>query len=306
MSSYSSQKTSPGALLREAFYLYQNHLQGAAQTVERVVSDLRSLERLLEKYSFTLRHRDILDIGVGQFLPQMHYFIQHNRVVGIDFDVIVQDLNPVQYARMFLLNGPRRAAKTITRKLLGIDRRYRICLKTQMRVSSLKKQTVFRMDVTKMTFATASFDFVHSFSVLHSVRNPAAALCEIRRVLRPGGMVYFSFQLYTSESGSLDPRIFTNGPAGAILWPHLRSRYSGEIKPNAYTNRLRLNQWRDIFEAELPGANVILTSSTRHGIEDDARDLVKRGELSDYTLEELLTHRVQVLWRKPEVTGYEG
>jgi SAM-dependent methyltransferase len=303
MSSYSSQKTSPGALLREAFCLYQNHLVGTAQTVERAVSDLRSLERLLEKYSFRLRHRDILDIGVGQFLPQMHYFSQHNRVVGIDFDVIVQGFNPAQYGKMLVLNGTRRTVKTITRKLLGIDRRYRICLKKQMQVSSLKKQTVLRMDVTKMTFPPESFDFIHSFSVLHSVRNPAVALIGMRRVLRPGGIMYLSFQLYTSESGSLDPRMLKNGLADLALWPHLRQRYTAELKPNAYTNRLRLNQWRDIFESELPGADILLTRSNRPGIEEDARDLVTRGELCDYSLEELLTHRVQILWKKPETTG---
>lgn len=47
-------------------------------------------------------------------------------------------------------------------------------------------------DASALPFAGASFDFVTAFMSLMDVPDPALALREIRRVLRPGGFVQFS------------------------------------------------------------------------------------------------------------------
>ena len=298
--SYSSQKTTLRAFLSAAFCLYRSHREHVPDIVRNVILGLRSLEALLSKqYAFTLRERDVLDVGAGQFLPQMCYFAQHNRVVGIDYDVIAQGANPVQYLRMLCCNGPRRTAKTLARKLLGIDRRYRAELIGQLHVASLPKLHVHRMDACKMTFADSSFDFVHSFSVLHHLAEPGTALAGIVRVLRPGGVAYASLHLYTSESGFLDPRLFTGRRGEVALWPHLRLDRVGELRPNAFLNKLRIHQWRELFEARMPGATVILKHSDRPGIEDDAKRLLAQGEFTGYDLEELVTHSVRIIWKKP-------
>jgi ubiquinone/menaquinone biosynthesis C-methylase UbiE len=44
-------------------------------------------------------------------------------------------------------------------------------------------------DVTSLDFATASFDIVHAHQVLQHLRDPVAALCEMRRVCKPGGLI---------------------------------------------------------------------------------------------------------------------
>lgn len=300
MGSYTSQRTSIKSFMREAMGLYVTQNREATAQVKHALDHMRNVESLLkEKYGFLLRDRDVLDIGTGQFLLQMYYFGLHNRVTGMDFDVIANGINPIQYLRMLRFNGLRRTTKSIGRKLLGIDRRYRSELKAQLNVTTLPRASVQRMDACNMTFADASFDFVHCLSVFHHLPDPAAAIQGIKRVLRPGGAVYISFHLYTSETGSLDPRVFTERAKEVGLWLHLRPQCAHLIHTSAYLNKLRLGEWRKIFETWMPGATVILISANRAEAEADARTLHAKGELREYGLDELLTHRVCILWRKP-------
>ncbi|HOX56476.1 MAG TPA: class I SAM-dependent methyltransferase [Candidatus Paceibacterota bacterium] len=300
MASYTSQSLSLAGFLREVRSLYETQNRQASAQVKHALDHLRNVERLLEgNFGFQLHDRDVLDIGTGQFPLQMYYFGRHNRVTGIDFDVIANGVNPLQYLRMFRFNGLRRTTKSIARKLLGIDRKYRSELMAQLGVCSLPKVRVQRMDACNLTFADASFDCIHCLSVFHHLSDPAAAIQGIKRVLRPGGTVYISFHLYTSETGSLDPRVFTERAKEVGLWLHLRPECAHLIHTSAYLNKLRLEQWRRLFDTWMPGAVLTLTPANRAGAESDARALQAAGELSEYALEELLTHRIYVLWRKP-------
>jgi len=300
MSSYTSQRTNLGALCREALSLYRTQSSNIPDQVGGVLSHLRNLEqRIRETQGLTLENRDVLDIGVGQFLVQLQYFAKHNRVVGIDFDVIAQGLNPAQYVRMLRLNGGRRTAKTIVRKALGIDRRYASELKRQLNLASLPRHKILRMDACQMAFPDASFDFVHCQSVFHHLPTPARAIQEIQRVLRPGGVGFMSFHLYTSETGSLDPRVFTDRRDEVAFWKHLRPKHAHGLTSNAYLNKLRLPEWRRCFQVGMPGAEFVLNPSHRPGIQADARALIANGELAGYELDELVTHNVWVIWRKP-------
>jgi SAM-dependent methyltransferase len=297
--SYSSQKTSLPALLREVMCLYRMHATAVPERVRACLAELGRVEAEIERrFSFPIHHRDVLDVGVGQLLPQARYFSRRNRVVGIDFDVIAQGPNPLPYLRMLARNGPRRTAKTILRKLGGVDRRFRSEMELQLGARTAPRLPVLHMDVCDMRLPDATFDFVHCFSVVHSLPDPGRALGEIARVLRPGGVAYLSFHLYTSETGSLDPRLFTSRRSEIQPWSHLRPCLAGEVRPNAFLNRLRLARWRAVFEEHMPGAALVLTPSSRAGGEEDARRLQERGELGGYSFEELLTHRVEVFWRK--------
>jgi len=301
MGSYTSQRTNIGALFREALSLYRTQVNDVPAQVGGVLTHLQNLEKRIQtSCGLEMRGRDVLDIGVGQFLVQLQYFAKRNRVVGIDFDVIAQGLNPVQYLEMFRLNGWRRTAKTVGRKLLGVDRRYAAELKKQLDLASLPKHKILRMDACKMRFADAMFDFVHCQSVFHHLPTPALAIEEIKRVLKPGGVSFVSFHLYTSETGSLDPRVFTDRRDEVALWKHLRPKYAHELTSNAYLNKLRLPEWRKFFGTGMPGAQIFLNPSKRFGTEEDAHSLISSGELADYSLDELTTHNVWVIWRKPD------
>jgi SAM-dependent methyltransferase len=167
----------------------------------------------------------------------------------------------------------------------------------------LPRLKVLRMDACQMEFADASFDFVHCQSVFHHLPTPAKAIAEIKRVLKPGGVGFVSFHLYTSETGSLDPRVFTDRREEVAMWRHLRPQYANELTSNAYLNKLRLPVWRGLFDEGMPGAEIVLNPSKRAGTEADAQRLIASGELANYNLDELTTHNVWVLWSKPAVVG---
>jgi SAM-dependent methyltransferase len=234
-------------------------------------------------------------------LVHMVYFARDNRVVGIDLDVIARGFNPFPYAEMLRFNGTRRTLKTLVRKLVGIDRRYVKQIKRQLNLESLPKLKIQRMDACGMTFPDESFDFVHSRSVFHHLPSPEAALNHVARILRPGGIAYLSFHLFTSENGSLDPRIFTEKRAGVRLWPHLRLSPQKQVTSNAFVNKLRLADWQGLFNRRMPEAEYILNRNSRPNAEQDAEALKNNGELAEYTMEELLTDEVIVLWRKPSI-----
>jgi SAM-dependent methyltransferase len=62
-------------------------------------------------------------------------------------------------------------------------------------------------DVTNLRFADASFDVVHAHQVLQHLADPVAALIEMRRVCKPGGLVaardgdYATFTWYPADPG---------------------------------------------------------------------------------------------------------
>ncbi|MGH8621426.1 MAG: class I SAM-dependent methyltransferase [Burkholderiales bacterium] len=54
-------------------------------------------------------------------------------------------------------------------------------------------------DVQRLTFEDSSFDVVTSNGVFEHVANDARGFCEVRRVLRPGGIFVFTVPLYDAE-----------------------------------------------------------------------------------------------------------
>ena len=49
----------------------------------------------------------------------------------------------------------------------------------------------------------------------------------------------------------------------------------------------------------MPGFECVLYRPEAARLEPEAKKLQEQGELTDYSLEELLTSKVAVLWRKP-------
>jgi hypothetical protein len=68
-------------------------------------------------------------------------------------------------------------------------------------------------------------------------------------------------------------------------------------RTGTYLNRIRLKEWHDIFERVLPGT--AWTYRTDAELGEQARELKAAGELSEYSMDELLTHWMIGVWRKP-------
>lgn len=298
MRSYVGQRGGLRRTAREARELYVMHVARAEERVDAGLATVEEIKGLLqERYDVTMGGLDILDIGTGQQLIQLTAFAQSNRVVGIDLDVVAAGFDLPSYWRMLRVNGARRTAKTLVRKAAAIDKRYAVALRRRLGPGG-KPPRVLQMDVSAMDLADSSFDFAYCASVFQHLPDPGLALDEMARVLRPGGVGYLTLQLWTSETGSLDPRL--GGDRSAIpLWAHLRPLQQHVVAGNAYLNRLRLGAWYTAFEAHWPGAVVDLGQPDRVRLEPDARALQAAGELGDFDLEELVTHDLRVSWQKP-------
>ena len=280
--------------------LYRVHSVDVHGRVAARLADTREVEQRIEgALGEPLTGKSVLDVGAGQVLLQMVYFGRHNQATGIDLEVIAQGADVRAYARMLQANGARRTFKTVGRKLLQVDRHYRRELLRQCDLRRFPRLRVLQMDASAMSFADGEFDVVHSSSVLPHIPEPERAVREMARVLRPGGVAHLNFHLYTSDTGSEDPRVI-HGKEGLPLWPHLRPAHAAMVHQHAFLNKLRLAEWQQLLSRVMPGCELSVrgTADEAH-LREQAIRLQAEGELIDYTLEELLTRKILVLWRKP-------
>jgi SAM-dependent methyltransferase len=298
--SYSSERGRPLQLVREAAHLVRGRAEDVPRKVAAVVERLSEVERLVdEQLDVKLSGLRMLDLGAGQLMSQMAYFSLRNEVVGIDLDVIVRGFDLRGYLEMLRKNGAKRVVKTVGRKALLVDARYWRELARQLDVPRFPPLEVLQMDASRMTFEAESFDVVYALAVFQHLAEPARALDEMVRVLKPGGVVYVDFILYTSRTGSHDIRLLGGADGALPLWAHLRPQLHSLVRPNAYVNRIRLRDWVSLLEERLPGFQLILRQPEAEWLEREAKALWEQGELTDYDRDELITSKVVVLWRKP-------
>jgi SAM-dependent methyltransferase len=264
-------------------------------------------EQLAEARGREIADLDILDIGPGQLLTQPVYFAQRNRVVGVDTDVIAIGFSPAQYARMLSRNGLQRTLKTVGRKMLGVDKRHHAELLRLLGLAKMPRVDVRVLPAEEINFADASFDVVYALAVFQHLAHPEEVIRQMVRVLRPGGLLYLDFILYTSQTGSHDLRLLESPPS-VPLWAHLRPQYRDLVSESAYLNRMRLGEWRELFDRIVPFAEITGKQADADRVRREAERLQREGELLDYDMDELCTTKVAVLWRKPETisAGNQG
>jgi 2-polyprenyl-3-methyl-5-hydroxy-6-metoxy-1,4-benzoquinol methylase len=297
LKSYTSE-TSLTTKILEARRLYHWHTTRANERVKQNFENMDALEDTLRlRYGLTLEGLDVLDIGTGQQQIQSAWLARKNRVTGIDLDVVAIGWSPWAYLKMWRINGAHRTFKTLARKVLGLDAMYRRALRRELG-RSVVNMPVLQMDVINMRFPSNSFDFVYCSSVLQCVPDVTSALREMNRVLVAGGVGYFTVQLYTSETGSLDPRLYSGDRSSIPHWAHLRPDTSRQVAGNAWLNKLRLSEWKRCIHACLPDPVITPSQPDAHALTQLAKALQQNGELKEYALEELVTHELQVSWRK--------
>ncbi len=286
--SYTAVRLGVWGRITELSNVYRAHTSNLPARVAWLIEEARQLEGEAERLrGFPLCGGQILEIGAGQCPIQLAYFGKKNEATGIDLDVIPKRLSPQACIELLRRNGVARAAKTIGRKALGVDRRLEAELRRQLGCNQIPP--VCRMDATRMRFHAESFDLVFSRAVFEHISEPARALAEIRRVLKVGGVAIINLHLYTHDTGCHDARILCGNRGRIPFWAHLRPQFQHLVKSNVYLNCLRLAQWREIFARELPGSNVQAMCDS--GVEYYAalRDIRAQGELAGFTDEELLS-----------------
>jgi SAM-dependent methyltransferase len=242
---------------------------------------------------------DMLDVGCGQLPAQLLYFARANRVVGIDADVVAFGPAPSRYIQMLRVNGPQRTAKTVARKLLRIDAQFLAAYARRLGVRRLPRIDARVMSADQLQFPSESFDVAYALAVFQHLHDPATVLREMTRVTRPGGAVYFDFILYTGLTGAHDFRVPDTVDPAMPAWAHLRPDHEQLVEQSAYLNKLRLADWREVFDRLLPGAVIRRREHPDAAVRAEAERLHADGALGDYELDELCTTKIAVAWQKP-------
>jgi SAM-dependent methyltransferase len=219
--SYTSLNETGAGSLRESFQLLRKSLQSSknmADEVAHVLAVCRDAEALvIQQTDRPIANLDVLELGPGQLPRQTAYFALKNRVTAIDLDVIPRSLG--SYLQLLRQNGPKRLLKTLGRKLLGHDRRFRSELRRQLHINALPRATLLQMDATKMSFPVGSFDFAYSFDTFEHFPDPAAVLRELHRVLRPSGRVLTVLHPWTADTGCHDMRFISPAARVSLTGP---------------------------------------------------------------------------------------
>ena len=124
-------------------------------------------------------------------------------------------------------------------RVVGIDNEYGGNEKgPQREVSRLKKITKSNVefateDITKQTsFEDGTFDFIYSASVLEHIQDLPAAIREMHRILKPGGVMVHGYNPYFGFNGGHALGILDAPWAHAMLSPGEMKRYIKEFRPH--------------------------------------------------------------------------
>lgn len=160
---------------------------------------------------------------------------------------VLSELSPVPVAGAVVLElGPGKGTGLMD-AAAGIVERYAAADTVEyLDAGAMSARSVdYRLtDGTRLPWPDATFDIVWSNSVLEHVRDPAAVLAEVRRVLRPGGAMVAEIDLVDH----LGSRRRVDEVYGCL-------RYSDRVwdlmasERSSWVNRVRASGWRRLIEA---------------------------------------------------------
>ncbi|GAB4112294.1 MAG: hypothetical protein OHK0050_13350 [Roseiflexaceae bacterium] len=164
--------------------------------------------------------RAILDLANGRLRPQ--YTLMRaagHRVVGVDF-----------------ANRPTRSPINLAYSVARRAYTWRLGLPA----SAMAATHLLMADVGRLPFADHHFDLVSSAAAFEHFLEVPRVVAELKRVLRPGGVIWTSIHLFSSPSGghnlSFTEFPIRSIPEGVDAWDHLRKR--------RLPFRVPLNEWR--------------------------------------------------------------
>lgn len=290
-------------VIAEFLDLYRKQTRDIPAAVEAALAQQRATVAAIEdKRAAPLMDCDILEIGPGQARLFLMATGLTNRALGVDMERTPDRLTLGAMRHIWRQNGSLRLLKTLGRHALGVERRTRAELARQLGVRPAQLTTqIVEGDAHALPFPDASFDAVVSTSVFEHLNDVGQAASEVARVLRPGGVVHMITHLYTSHTGAHDMRLFLD-PQALPPWPHLRAQTHAQVQSNAYLNKLRLADYRRLFEDHWPGHDDQLIIEDYPSQAD--LDLLRAdGALTDYSDVELRASVLVTTWRKPGQAG---
>jgi SAM-dependent methyltransferase len=301
MRSYVDVQTNAFRRAREAIALFRFHARDIEQQVDSLIANLRQNQSVIERHlGAPLVGKKILEIGPGQLFKQARFFGASNDVTAIDIDDIQTDWSLKSWARMLRSNGPIRFLKSLVRKAWGYDRKFVDTFCARLPAARNASIRFVRKDAARTDMAPETFDCIMSYSVFEHLPAPEEVLRENIRLLREGGVIYHVIHLYTSDSGAHDPRSFDANHPTCPYWCHLRPDVADQSTPNCYVNKIRLHEWRELLERELPGVELDAWSQGSVAELRNALAEIRAGNgLAEYGDEELLTVCLAVAWKKP-------
>lgn len=240
---------------------------------------------------------DILELGHGQLPLQMAFFTcRAKSAIGIDIDIVPNGLNPAQYLRLFKKNGFKRTIKTAARETLGFNRQFRDAFVRAMNIKQFPKLDLRQGDAThKIDLPDNSIDVVYSTDVFEHLSKPENAIREIKRVLRPSGVVVTRTLHWAHYNALHDIRVIVGEIQGR--WAHLRPSIESETEQGAYVNEIRINQWLELFADSFENMSSKMLPVKSEELEPLKKELSQArqsGELLDYSDEELLTYHLLI------------
>lgn len=109
--------------------------------------------------------------------------------------------------------------------------------------------------ITDLPFESDSFDLIYSMAVLEHFDDPTKAVQEMKRVLAPNGIMVHSIDLAYHYGAPLtflkwsEPD-YLNRVQTYDMQHGLNQLLEGDWKKEAYCNRLRYSDWKEIFQNE--------------------------------------------------------
>jgi SAM-dependent methyltransferase len=256
---------------RYAFQLVRGErTRGERDLAERRATDLRPFLDL------DARPCRILDLANGRLRPQYTILrARGHQVAGVD-----------------LVNRPLGSWK---------DHAYRLARALHVRRLGVRPAAASAVmlasaDVGRLPFPDASFDLVTSVAAFEHFLDVPAVIAEVRRVLKPGGMIWAAIHVFTALSGghnlSFAEVPLRRVPPGVEPWDHLRSR---RLPFRVPLNQWRIHQYLAAFRQEL---EVVSHYCPMREGEHLLTPSIEQ-ELAGYTRDELTAGAYIIVGRRP-------
>lgn len=302
--SYTSLYSALGGYLREFADAFSSRKDPALEEV--FATDIRNLTMLKETiediYQQPFKDRSVLDIGAGELLKHSYFFAQTNRVTALHCEGSYGGASSSECLQLSRKKPLRQCVDGLGHQLQDFDRNYRQSFRKHFGAKMLKKPKFVHGDATDMPFADQSFDVIMSCSVFEYAPSPLSVLREIRRVLRPGGVVYIGVHPFLSEPGDYEQKIFGERDNSDSDWAHLHPKFARLTQANAYCHQVSIPVWKSMLTEIWPGCSLETCGSFEHAwVLGELKSLGTEEELIGYANEELLTDFLVGIWIKPAI-----